>query len=547
MRVSFAAASFLIATAACSASGPDLIPTLTITSPQRGTTTDATMMTVTGTATDDGPVHVTVAGNDVAVAKDGSFSTTIVVPPGLSLIETHAIDKTGHDVRDVRAVLASATSATDGTFDAPVGAHASPAALQSIATALATAAEGIDFTAAAQGLNPIYNNGGCTGAVIDITSISIGSIDTNIAPQTGSLATTVNLHNVVVKLHVSFKVLCIGGSTTVTVSASAAHISGDLGVSAASGEIATSLPSDSVQLDGFNLQVSGVPGAITDLINSHVRPGVENALANMIKSKLPPLADTQLRKLIARPYSATVLGHETDVTMMPSSVKIDSNGLFAQADTTIFLPDGAGGMFAPISTPLTADMMSQSQGLDLAISHDVVNQLLSGLWAAGGFDKSLPTSQIAVLAALLDPDATTLDVKFSLPPMMTSTTDGKLQLAIGDMMVRVLDANGAELQKIALSLTTTLSAGPSQSNKVLLTVGQPTVFADVVEQDPNATKPLTDEQVQGIVTGVWGLVGDQANQAFSHLPMPVLANIQLGAPTVSGAPGFVMADLSVTQ
>src|SRR5207248_2839436 len=162
----------------------------------------------------------------------------------------------GHDVRDTRAVLAAATTSTDGSLSSPVGAHASPAALQAIATALATAAEGIDFTAAAQGLNPIYNNGGCTGAVIDITSISIGSI--------------------------------------------------------------------------------------ADLFNSHVRPGVENSLASMIKSKLPPLADTQLGKLIAKPYTVSVLGHDAYVSMVPSSVHIDSNGLFAGADSTLVVSGGEG-------------------------------------------------------------------------------------------------------------------------------------------------------------------------------------------------------------
>lgn len=548
MRVTVATAC-LLSIAACASSGKgggsDAIPTLQVTSPTRGTTSDSTQITVTGVATDDGPLKVTVNGTAVTLAKDGSFSATITVPEGLSLIETHAIDQGGHDVRDVRAVLAGALAPTDGSQSAPIAAHASPAALQGIANAMASAAEGIDFTSAAQAFNPVYNNTGCLGAVINITSVSIGSISASITPQQGALATNVDLNNVTVHLHADFKVACIGGSTNITVSASAAHISGLLGVSADRGTITTTLPSDSIVLDNFNLQVGGVPSQIVDLFNSHVQSAVESTLASVLKNQVPPLADQALAGLVAQPYDVSILGHDAFIDLVPSSVDISASGMTAAAQSTLYLADGTSGMFAPMPATLSSSLLDQDQGLGVAIADDLANQLLAGLWSAGAFDQSIPTGQIAILAALLDPNASTLAVKLALPPMITTTSDGKLQLALGDAMISVEDASGAQLQQIALSLTTDVSASPSQSGKILLAVGQPTVYADVVAQDPNSTKQLTDQQVEGIVTGVWGIVGQQADQALGNLPMPSIAGVNLGAPTIAGSDGFVTADIPV--
>jgi hypothetical protein len=158
------AASFLLTVMGCS-SEPDTPPTLEVTSPERGTFADAETVTVTGRASDaDGPVKVTVAGVEVTPAKDGTFSADVPLAPGIALIETHAIDVQGNDVRDVRAVLAGSLAPTDGTSAGHVGARAGVTALRAIGNAVGTAAKAVDYTAAAQALNPVYDNGGCLGA-----------------------------------------------------------------------------------------------------------------------------------------------------------------------------------------------------------------------------------------------------------------------------------------------------------------------------------------------------------------------------------------------
>src|SRR4051812_31552845 len=101
MRILAASLVVVLGSFGCSSSSDDTPPTLEITSPQRGTLATGDTVTVTGRVTDNGAVKLTVAGQEVTPAKDGTFMTTVHVGEGVQLIETHAIDSGGNDVRDV--------------------------------------------------------------------------------------------------------------------------------------------------------------------------------------------------------------------------------------------------------------------------------------------------------------------------------------------------------------------------------------------------------------------------------------------------------------
>lgn len=518
-------------------------PTLVVTSPERATTTESTQVTVTGIATGN-QVGVKVNGTAVTPDAQGNFSATIDVGQGIGIIETHATDAAGADIEDVRAVLAGTLGTTDGKTSGAIGARVGKAALTAIGGAVGKTAEGIDFTSLAQSANPVYNNGGCLGAVVDITSISHDAIDVTLSPIADAVGTEVVIHNVVVKLHASYKVACIGGSTTVTIKSSAAHIKGNLGVAIKGGAIATSLPSDTVALDNFDLDVGGLPDALVDLFNGTVRSKVQDALAGIIKSKVPPMADAQLANLVAKPLSTSVLGHTTAFSMVPGTVDLSTDGLFVSVAAKVAVDGGEGGMYLATSSPMSADLLASVHGVGVAVQADLLNQVFGALHATGAFEVSLPISSVGPLAAILDDDATTIDVSLALPPTATVAND-LLTLSVGDLMVTTKDASGTIVQQLALSLRTTLTSGPTQDGKLMLTVGSPEVHAQVIEQSDVVQRPLTSDQVQGIVTGVWGIVGSTANSALANVPMPAIAGIQLGAPTVSGKDGFLVADIAL--
>ena len=541
MRATTVAAVLVGSFLGCSSGGsptPTAPPTLTITSPARGTVANSTTVMVTGTAQGVGKLDVTVNGGAVDLQPDGSFTTTLSIDPGIGIIETHARDKSGNDVRDVRAVLAGTTATSDGSITSPLGARVGTDGVTAIGNAIASDAQNIDFTAVAQGLNPIYNNGGCLGARVDITSVSVGAINVGLAPDT-TIGTTVTIDDVTVKLHASFKVACLGGSTTITVHSSRAHITGDLGATVSGTAIKTSLANPSVVLDNFTVDVGGVPSAISGLLDSQARSGAQNAITSAIRDKVPPLADKALAGLVAKPISAAILGKDAQIDLAPSRIVLNTDGVFIQVDASVKVAGGEGGRYLANPSPLTLAVMPDTTGLGLAIADDVANQLFAGLWAAGAFDRQIAIGDGSPLGILLDPSVKTLDIKLSLPP--TLTTQGAAVLAVGDLIATGRDAAGTDVQTIALSLSTSIAAMPGQSNKLTLSLGAPEVHAQVLQQSDSVTVPLDDQRIEGLVEGVWGLVGGAASDALAKVPMPSFGGLTLGEPTIDGHSGFVRA------
>ncbi|MGE0403495.1 MAG: hypothetical protein AB7T06_42715 [Kofleriaceae bacterium] len=543
-----AVASCLSGLVACSASSgvDETPPTIEITSPERGTFAQGSEVQVTGFVHDDSPgVIARVNGQDITPAADGSFSATVPVAEGISIIQSFAVDKANNETRDVRAVMAGTLATSDGSQVSPLGARVGAQTFGKLGTALGAMAEGMDWTAIGRAMNPVYNSSGCNSAKIDIESINISNIDVALVPTAGKLGTEVLLSNVVVDMDADFRAVCISGSTSIKVRSSLAHINGDLALAVKAGAIDTTLPAASVQLDGFSIDIGGVPGAIESLIKGEARKAVEKALTNAIKDKVPELANEQLSGLLAKPFAADVLGHPVSLTTSPKEITLSADGLFVAVDTKVKVTGGEGGMYISSPTPMTAALMPTT-GIGAAIADDTLNQLFSGLWAAGAIDQDVGLDgNLAVLAALLDDDAASLSISASLPP--TVSGDGAaLTLSIGDLMIDVKDSGGNQIQQIALSVKTSLQASPTQTGTITLAVGQPELFAQVITQNADVVdRPMTSEQFEGIIGGAWGLVGGQADQALAGLHMPTIGGVTLGAPSLAGNAGYLVADIPV--
>lgn len=519
-------------------------PTIVIDTPERGTSSPGGTVTVSGRVVDDGPVTVNINGTDVTAAKDGSFSATVTVGIGLGIIETIATDSGGNKARDVRAVLSGMVVPSDGAIAAPLGARAGVEALRGVGAAMGNKAEELDYTALVKQFNPIYNNDGCLGAVVNVTSVDMSNIGVTLAPKTGELDTDVEISNVVVTASAKWRFSCVGATTTITVRVTKARIGGMLGVKLENGKLATSLPGVSVALDGFSLDVGGVPGAVENLLKDKVREGIENALQNVIQTRVPPIANQALAGLLAKPISTEILGRQLTATVEPTAARVTPEGLFVAVETKLTVAGGEGGMYVSTPQNVTDETLAGVRGIGIAVADDAVNQLFAGLWATGVLERTLAIEDTGPLAAILDDDATTLDVKLMLPPSLTTGGDA-LRLSIGDLIVTTRDAAGQEVQRIAISLHSPVAAAPSQEGKVLLTLGKPEVKAQVITQTEVVQRPLTDEAVEGIVDAVWSLVGSQASDALGKLPLPAVGGIQLGAPAVVAKDGFIVADIGV--
>ncbi len=513
-------------------------PVLAIASPERGTFVDGAALVVRGTASPgsarhDGAVRVTVNGGEVPVGADGAFTTTLQLTSGLTIVETHAIDATGRDVRDVRAVLAGPFAVSDGSIATPIAARIGGAGLRAIGTALAASAKAIDFAAAAKAMNPVYDNPGCLGARVDIADVTVGKIDVALVPKAGAIGVAVTVHDIVIKLSVAYEVACIGGRTAMLVRTKA-RLNGELNARLVGRRIQTAMTRPDATLDELQLDIGGLPGPIQRIVRPAVGIGVEAALIDAIANKLPPLADARLAELFARPHVAAVLSRDVEIDVVPRRVDLTAGGLALAAEARFLVRGGEAGRYVTLPGPVTA---GNTTNLGVAFSVDGVNQLFAGLWAARAFERTSAIEDVGPLRLLLDRNVKSVHVAAALPPTVAGET---LHLAIGDLIVTAKDGAGEIVQQFVVSLRTQLAVKPGE---LALATTTPTVHAQLLAQRPGLERPLDAAAIEGVVGGAWWLVDGMVNAALSRLPMPVLAGA-LDAKLVGARGGAIVLEIA---
>lgn len=528
---------------ACSSSdggdpGEDPAPVLSIESPERGSMPGGDTITVSGTATDDTDgLRVTVNGAAVDVGADGAFSVEVPVAPGLAIVETKAIDSAGQETRDVRSVLAGTLAPVTGTVTDGLGARIGRGGFAAMGRAIGDAVETVDFTAAGQAVNPVYENGGCLGATVNITSVDVGSVDVVLTPEAGTLGADVSVNNLVVRMHASYKVACIGGSSDLTIRADRARIQGDLGLTVSGGDLHTSLPGVTVGFTGFDVDVGGLPDAVVNLFNGVIDDKVAQALAGVIRAQVPPYADGALAELSGMNYGVSLLGHQVGVRVTPAQVAIDTTGAFVAVNTALSVAGGEAGKYVASPGPIDPSLLASADGIGLAVADDAGNQLFAGLWAAGALDLQIPSGD--AISALLDDETASVDLAMSLPPTM-STTDDILHLGFGDLIITARDAGGEILQQFAVTITTTLAAATSPDGRIELAIGPPNAWAQVLVQTDRVDRPFDAGQIEDLAGSVWRLVSPMANDALAEMPLPAIGGVTATDAQLSATGGFVV-------
>ncbi len=510
------------------------LPLLEVTSPARGTMTEGlTTIEVTGTARPglDGEavMAVTVNGARAAVAADGSFAVAVALAPGVSFLETLAIDAAGRQEADTRAVVTGTMRPADQMIDNAISAALSAAAFDRLADAAGRLVEESDLGAFVAPFNPVLarglNNGreDCLyGKVsvrpgLDVTTAAIA-----VVPVEDGLALDVDLRGLVVPLHARYAAACIGGATDITVRASRARIRGTLAIMVAGGRFDVRLGTPQVTLEGFNLQASGVPGAVLDLLDLDRATG--DVLAWAVERFMAPVLDQALRGVAVGPQQLDILGQTVEVAVTPAGIALDPGGAEIMLDGRLRLI-GSDARF--VYTDDQVPPARTGAGFELAVSDDTINQALSGFWSAGALSvrraEPLGMYDGVVLEALL-------------PPLVSAAGDGSLRVAMGDLMVD-FQAGGDTLTRVAFNLELTLRVepNPSYNGAARLTIGMDRLTANVLS---NSTG-VADDQLETIFPGVARIMVDTLAPILGGIPLPSVYGISVTDLRVGGDQGYV--------
>jgi len=545
MRRTFPA--LLLAIAACHA-GDEIDPTLTVTSPERGTLAEASTVTVTGEVGDDaGAVRVTVNGLAAEVGADGRFALTFAVPPGIELLETIAEDEAGNQARDVRAILTGTLVPTDGTVADAFATRIGPDAFAVMAGVVATTLEGLDLAALIGGDGPLISAGGsCVGIEVHLLDVAMGDVAMAMAPAAGAIDTSVTVTDLEIKLRADYRVSCnTEHAAAITVRAALVSADGDLGLAVSDGELASSLAGLELRLAGLDLESDGLTGEIFDLVEGALEDLAPRVMEAVMTDAMPGLVDGLLADLTAREWKVPVLERDVAIEVVPGAVEIDPTGALIAIGAGLHVEGDADGRYLSTPEPAAVALGGATRGVALAISDDTANQIFAGMWASGALSHDLHLEAGDPLGLLIGADTRRVTVSPSLPPTVAMAPGGDLRVTIGDLIVRCEDEAGAEMTTIAVSLSTTLGAEVGSTGAVALHLGEPEVLAQVLSQSDRLEQPITGENIEVLVDALYDVLSSEANHVLSALPIPTVGGVEMVDPAVETRGGFVVVRTSV--
>jgi hypothetical protein len=524
--------------------------TIEIQTPERGTLSQESQVSVTGkvTSTDADIESVDINGTAVTPGGDGTFQATVPLAEGITVIQTTARDAAGNQAIDARGVLAgtlvdAATPVTDGVMISISGE-----AMSGLSTAVSDLANGTDFTALATSLNPVVNTGdGCNDARVFVESIEHGPIDVGVTPAAGSLSAAIGIGSLVVRGHVDFSAVCIDGSAGFTMTADSYDVGGSIVPSLSGSEIAVTLEGVTSNFTGFGIDVNGVPGFVESLFTGTARDKIAEILRDQISQMIPPLANSFLSGFLAESLTIPIFGQNLSLAIAPTEMTWTEQGGTIVVDTTATVEglEGATYLSTPTARPSDADL--GATGLRVAVADDVLNQLLASIWASGALDDTMLPLPGDALSAAFGGDVASAQLTMILPPVANfDTTTGTARLTVGDLQLDAVSSSGETLASFVLSAEIDLAVESSSDGRVKIITSAPQIVAQILSQSEGLALPLTPDQVAAIAELGIKQVSLLADDLLENIPVPGIAGATITAPTIQPAGGYLLLGGTLT-
>lgn len=357
-------------------------PAIQVTHPARGAHLDASAgstIEVKGQVVDTTQIEsLTVGGEAVAVAPDGTFTASIPAVPGTNVITVEATDGAGHTSQDRRAVLHGSYAPWGRPVDDAITARVSAEGLALVADALS----------GSLGPDLLANLGGGVDVPpspeFELRGLNLQGIEVELVPQDGYIDTTLRIYG----LQIDFAAQFNGSQVVGDIESSPAEMrvnimletdgSGGLDVRMAGGE---------VELHDFDFDVRGLLGLFDWIIKGAVEDGIEEALVEF-------LADYVVEDLLTADsltQTAEVLGVQSTFQLLITDTGVDTAGLGVTMDASLDAGQGPGIPNTPGSyvTPSAAPAGPADAAIRLSLADDFINQLLGSLWRTGNLSIDL--------------------------------------------------------------------------------------------------------------------------------------------------------------
>ena len=528
--------------------GPFLIdstgPVVTIDEPERGAWVEGESGTVSGTVTDEwsAVTDLTVNGQAVAVAGDGSFSSTAGYDFGMNVVETNAMDADGNTTTDTRALLAGdflpyGEELGDGIAVRIHEGAGGLGELEDMAEGLIGATD-LDamipspvFSDSSESCIDLYFTEICItwySATLYVTNPTISSTAASLDPTSGGyIDSTFTLYNPSIDWSASGKVIGIGYSGSGDITADSIAVSTDITPYIASHQLGVTVANTSVTSSNFDFDwdswIYDVMSFFGLGLDSLIQGYMEDAIESAVEDEIPSLVSDALGDLEIG-YDLELSGNTYAIDARPGSVSVDDTGITLGLDTTVLpavwshVDTGLGSLYGDYTVPT----YTGSPGTILSIGEDFLNQVFYAMWGGGLLDMTMTGDDLGLDLSSLDMflgevDSLTIVVDPYLPPVVVpGTAGGLLDLQIGDLSLTIYNGDPADEDVIIQVFTTIvadLDLDASSSSTLSAGLGDLDTWFDVTVPANNTqgsadTEALLDALLPALLPTLTGALGE---------------------------------------
>lgn len=478
-------------------------PSLELTTPTQAAWLPAGPSDVTGKAI--GLDDVTLDGEPVTVAPDGSFTASRNFPRGMSSFEVKGFDERGDHHYLRRTVIA-------GDFDEPGQLLENAAYLRvnrSGLDQLMGIVEGmmadIDLGKKASAANPVYEDSyGVFGwdavtIMADVTDVRAGAISVEAVPASGVLELTAVLPALELDVLAYGDIIGIDFDTEAWFWADSAVVTGMLTTDVEDGNIVVELHNPAIDLIGFGYDTSLIPGDVEEyLFVESIEEYLEDSVVEMITEMVPDMVEDLLGS-VDLSFEADLLGNTVSIEAAFASATIDLEGLQLVVDMTVDLPGTGSQTFAGyLSTGDVMPDLDRSAHVSAAIADNLMNYALFEAWSAGLLDMRMSTDDGSLDSFMLAPlraEEGTITTAASLPPVILEDA-GELLAQIGGLGIAIETPGGEMGENMTLDVTAELNiAVEIDGSDVALLLGTPEVGLMVTDNDWGASNEALTQLV----------------------------------------------------
>lgn len=523
-------------------------PTIDITFPQRGemVTHDGGPLTVTGVVSDATGGLASVKVNGVPrplQAGTNRFDLAVPISPrhGLNTLTVEAVDVQGQTVKIAQSYLvAPGWKSAAQSFSDGIIAHMTRAFIDDgtrtgraddLATILERVVGAMDIGSYIPSPAVQY-----AGYEVFLRNVRYAPPAITLTPSRDRLLLHMDITSLSIDVDAQGFIDVSG-----VVSASAIRVDVQLGITVQQGQPRVTAQTVVVLVEGLDIDVHWSINWLIDLFTDTIRDNIVKSFEDVLRDEVPPAVQDALASLAidetfeVPPFLPGMSPLNVRLQARPDRAIIDERGLDLALGTLVsaarkvpWATSGSlvrGGCFG-IDLGLPA--WQESRKLTMALSLDVLNQVLHAVWQGGALEMTLGA------AAFGDVDLSqygvsdlSLDLSARLPPVLSDCNDGALKIQLGELHLDAdMKLSGQPLVvDMIVAFETTADVSVSDDGEISLALGEiaaEDIVIDItrVESDlfsadqEDVLVTLLREQLLGKV------LGDFAGQGLAGFPLP---------------------------